>query len=82
MPIRMRTNKNTDSICKVCGDSQKEVVEMFDISFTPKNQITICDFCMNQLLDKTLHMVCETNHKVKTPKDLKAIRRRHKRGLL
>lgn len=80
MPIRMRINKDSDAVCKTCGCDQNNVVEMFDVRFTEKAQITICDLCMNELLDKSLHMVCNVNHKVKSPKDMRVIRRRHNGG--
>lgn len=81
MAIRMRINKDPDSVCKVCGENRDNSVEMFDIKFTDKAQITICDLCMDDLGTKTIHMVCHTNHKVKTAKDMRVIRRRHWQGL-
>lgn len=81
MPIRMRINKDSESVCKTCGDDRDNVVEMFDIALTDKHRITICDRCMNELLDKSLHMVCGVNHKVKSPKDMRVIRRRHNKDL-
>lgn len=77
MAIRMRINRHEEAVCKVCGNGPDNSVEMFDIAFTDKNRITICDLCMNELLDKSLHMVVETNHKVKSSHDMRVIRNRH-----
>lgn len=76
--IRMRVNKDPQSICKVCRTSREKSVEMFDIAFTDKHIITICDKCNNDLFKKVLKADCSVNAKLKTKKDLAIISKRHK----
>lgn len=76
--IKMRVNKDPNSICKVCGVNRDKCIEMFDIAFTDKHIITICDECNNQLFNKTLKSSCLVNSKLKSERDLKIIRNRNK----
>lgn len=76
--IRMRVNKSDDAVCKVCGNTRKNSLELFDIAFTDKHIITICDKCNSQLFDKTLKADCAVNHKLKSKKDIAIISKRNK----
>lgn len=75
--IRMRINKDSNARCKVCGNDRSNSLELFDISFTERNIITICDLCNETLLNKTLKATCGVNGKVKSPPDLAIIRKRY-----
>lgn len=74
--IRMRINKDQDCICKVCGATRRNSLELFDIAFTDKHIITICDLCNEKLFNKTLKAACGINAKVKSQHDLAVIRSR------
>ena len=74
--IKMRTNKSDNPICKVCGHTRKNSLELFDIAFTPKHIITICDACVDDLFNKTLKANCQVNAKLKSQKDLAIIQNR------
>lgn len=79
--IRMRINKDEKAICKVCGHTRKNSLELFDIAFTDKHIITICDSCNEMLFDKCLKATCSVNAKLKSKKDLSIIQsRRSKRN--
>lgn len=78
MAIRMRINKDGNAKCKVCGATRKNSLELFDISFTDKNIITICDLCNETLFNKTLRATCGVNGKIKSQSDLKIIRNRNR----
>ena len=77
--IRMRINKTSEPVCKVCGATRKNSLELFDIAFTDKHIITICDLCNEQLFNKTLRATCGVNAKLKSQHDLAVIRSRPKR---
>ena len=66
----MRTNKSPDAVCKVCGATRKNSLDLFDIAFTDKHIITICDRCNSQLLNKSLKAECYVNGRVKSQADL------------
>lgn len=74
--IRMRINKDSGAKCKVCGNDRSNSLELFDISFTDKNIITICDLCNETLSHKTLKAICGVNGKVKSSSDMAIIRKR------
>lgn len=74
--IKMRTNKSDNPICKVCGHTRKNSLEFFDIAFTPKHIITVCDACVDDLFSKTLKANCQVNAKLKSQKDLAIIQNR------
>lgn len=77
--IRMRVNKDVDCVCKVCGATRKNSLELFDIAFTDKHIITICDLCNQQLFNKTLKAECSVNSKLKSQHDIHIINnRKHK----
>ena len=80
MGIKMRTLKgDTDIVCKVCGATRKDSLEMFEIMFTEKAKITICDLCNEKLFNKCLSAECMKNGRVKSQRDIKIINeRKHK----
>lgn len=80
MAIKMRTIRDPDTICKICGKSQTQSLEMFEIMFTEKARITLCDLCNDKLLYKTLKASCNVDNKLKTKKDLAIINRRRESG--
>lgn len=75
MAIKMRNNKDLDSVCCECGDDRKNVVDMFDLCIGG-NIFTICDVCNEEIFNKTLKAECAKNARVKTPHDLAVMRRR------
>lgn len=75
MAIRMRNNKDPNSVCYDCGDGRKDVLDMFDIC-VGDIIFTICDECNEKLLYKTLRAECAKNSRVKTPQDMAVIRKR------
>lgn len=75
MAIKMRNNTKLNSVCCECGDSQKEVLNMFDLCIG--GQIfTLCDSCNEQLFKKTLSAECYKNGRVKSQQDIAIINRR------
>lgn len=77
--IRMRINKSSDAVCKVCGATRKNSLDLFDIAFTDKHIITICDMCNSQLFNKSLKAECYVNGRLKSQADLAIIRSRQQR---
>lgn len=77
--IRMRVNKDENPVCKVCGNGKKKSLEFFDIAFTDKHIITICDSCNEDLFNKTLKATCSVNAKLKSHRDLAIIQNRRAR---
>ena len=51
MAIKMRNNTKLDAICCECGESQKEVLNMFDLCIGG-NIFTICDVCNEKIFSK------------------------------
>lgn len=80
MAIRMRTNKDEKAVCKCCGATRKHSLDMFDIAFTDKHIITICDLCNTRLFQKTLTAECKVQNKLKSQQDLKIIQARSQKG--
>lgn len=79
--IKMRNNNDKDAICCECGDSQSQVLNMFDLCIG--GQIfTICDACNEKILSKTLSAEVMKNGRVKSQQDMAIIRKRKtkKRG--
>lgn len=74
--IKMRTNKSDNPICKVCGHTRKNSLEFFDIAFTDKHIITVCDACNEDLFNKVLKANVQVNGKLKSYKDLAIIQNR------
>lgn len=79
MAIRMRNNKNLDSVCCECGEVRKQVLDMFDVCIGGKI-FTICDECNEALFYKTLNAECYKNGRVKTQQDINVMRRRANRN--
>lgn len=80
MGIKMRQNKRQDACCKVCGNKIEESLGMFDIAFTDKHVITICDKCNNQLFSKSLKASCIIDNKIKSKQDQEVIAIRNGRS--
>ena len=76
MAIKMRNNVKPDAICCECGETQQEVLNMFDLCIG-KTILTICDVCNNKIFYKTLNAECIKNGRVKTQQDLAIIRKRY-----
>lgn len=75
MAIKMRNNKDFDSVCCECGHHRKDALDMFDMCIGG-NVFTFCDECNEQILYKTLKAECAKNARVKTPADMAVIRKR------
>lgn len=75
MAIKMRNNKNENVICCECGQTKKQVLDMFDVCIGG-NIYTICDACNETLFRKTLSASCYTNGRLKTKEDLAIINKR------
>lgn len=72
MAIKMRNNKNENAICCECGETQKEVLRMYDLCIGDKI-FTICDVCNEKIFNKTLHASVLLQGDVRTPRDNKII---------
>ena len=75
MAIKMRNNKDPNSVCCECGDHRKDVLGMYDMRIGGQI-ITFCDVCNEQIMDKTLKAEVDKNHRTKTPHDMAIMRRR------
>ena len=75
MAIKMRHNKNANSVCCECGEKQDKVLEMLDVC-VGENIFTICDKCNEQLLSKCLSAECQKNARVKSQQDMEIIKKR------
>lgn len=80
MDIKMRTVKDSEAICKICGATKKQSLEIFEIMFTEKAKLTLCDLCNEKLLNKTLKASCNVNNKIKSKEDIKIINKRRVRN--
>ena len=78
MAIKMRNNNKSDSVCCECGETRKEVLDMFDICIGG-SIFTVCDECNLELFNKTLRAECYKNGRVKSPKDIMIINKRNQR---
>lgn len=81
MDIKMRTVKDQDAVCKICGATRKESLEIFEIMFTEKAKLTLCDLCNEKLLSKTLRASCNVNNKLKSKADMIVINKRREKGI-
>ena len=75
MAIKMRNNKERDAVCCECGETQSQVLNMFDLCIGNK-VFTICDVCNEKLFYKTLHASVLIQERVKSQHDMKIIRTR------
>lgn len=73
----MRNNNSESSVCCSCGETKKQVLNMFDLCIGG-NVFTICDRCNNKLLSKSLKAECSVNERVKSSNDLNVIKKRAK----
>lgn len=73
--IKGRVNKNLEAICQNCGCSRKDCLDLFDLKL-PNGKITMCDECVNELFYKCLSCVCYTDHRIKSPRDIRLINSR------
>lgn len=79
MAIKMRICKDGEARCKICGQPREKSLEIFEISFTDKQIIRICDLCNDELFNKTLRASCIVNHRAKSPLDMKIISNRKRK---
>ena len=75
MAIRMRNNSKSDAVCCECGESQKDVLNMFDLCIGG-NIFTICDVCNEKIFNKCLSAELVKNGRVKSQQDIAIIRKR------
>ena len=75
MAIKMRNNTAIDAECYECGETQEEVLNMFDL-LVGKLKFTICDDCTEKLFNKTLRAIVMRNERAKSSRDMAIIRRR------
>ena len=73
--IKMRNNTKPDAICCECGESQKDVLNMFDLCIGG-NIFTICDVCNEKIFSKCLSAEVMKNGRVKSQHDMAIIRKR------
>ena len=78
MAIKMRSNINSDAVCCECGESQNEVLNMFDLCIGG-TIFTICDACNEKLFNKCLSAECMKNGRIKSQKDVAIINKRKNR---
>lgn len=79
--IKMRNNTDKDAFCCECGETQDQVLNMFDLCIAG-TIFTICDVCNEEIFSKTLKAECYKNGRVKSQKDLSIInKRKQKSGL-
>ena len=69
MAIKMRNNTDKDACCCECGETQKEILNMFDLCIGGEI-FTICDACNEVLFYKTLRAECYKNGRVKSQHDI------------
>lgn len=79
MAIKMRNNTSKDAICCECGETQNEVLNMFDLCIGGKI-FTICDECNDKLFKKCLSAEVMRNGRVKSQKDIAIINKRKLRN--
>ena len=75
MAIKMRNNVKEDACCCECGETQKQVLNMYDLCIGG-TIFTICDRCVEQVEGKLLKAIVERNGRVKSGKDMAIIRKR------
>lgn len=78
MAIKMRNNKDANSVCCECGEHRKDVLDMFDLCIGG-NIFTICDACNEKVFYKCLNAECYKNGRVKSQHDIAIINRRKSR---
>lgn len=81
MDIKMRTVRDPDAVCKICGATRRQSLEIFEIMFTEKAKLTLCDLCNDKLLYKTLKASCNVKGKLKSKEDIAVINKRKEKGM-
>lgn len=76
--IKMRNNKESDSVCCECGMPRNKVLDMFDLC-VGGNIFTLCDECNEKLFSKCLSAECYKNGRVKSQHDISIINQRKQR---
>lgn len=76
MAIKMRTVRDPETECKICGATRQQSLEIFEIMFTEKAKLTLCDLCNEELFHKTLKASCNVNSKLKSKEDIAIINKR------
>lgn len=79
--IKMRVCKDEEAVCKICGTPRDKCLEIFEISFTEKQIIRICDLCNEALLTKSVKASCMINNRTKSNIDMKIIQNRQRKAL-
>ena len=79
MAIKMRNNKKPDAVCCECGETQDNVLNMYDICIGD-TIVTICDLCNEALFYKCLNADCIKNKRVKSKRDMMIINKRRNEG--
>lgn len=75
MAIKMRNNTKLDAVCCECGETQKQVLNMFDLCIGG-NVFTICDACNEKIFKKCLSAEVMKNARIKSQEDIAIIRKR------
>ena len=75
----MRNNTSKDATCCECGETQNEVLNMFDLCIGGKI-FTICDECNDKLFKKCLSAEVMRNGRIKSQKDIAIINKRKLRN--
>ena len=75
MAIKMRNNTKQEAICCECGESQKQVLNMFDLCIGGEI-FTICDRCNEKVLSKCLSAETMKNGRLKSKRDMAIISKR------
>lgn len=65
----MRVRKDKEGICKCCGNTSNQVLDMFDLCLGD-TIITLCDECNEKLFSKTLKASVYVNGRVMSKKDI------------
>ena len=78
MAIKMRNNTDKDAFCCECGETQDQVLNMFDLCIAG-TIFTICDVCNEKIFSKCLSAEVMKNGRVKSQKDIQIINRRKQR---
>ena len=77
MAIKMRVNREQESVCFNCGTKWKNTSEMYDLCIGYKKEriLPLCRKCVDELFHKTLKASCKYNARVKSQEDQIRIRR-------
>lgn len=71
--MKMKINRDQDSVCDECRNIWKNTPEMYDLLLCG-SKITLCKRCLDNLFQKTLKASCAYNAKVKSQEDMQRIR--------